>query len=68
MTCDDYLVVGVDVVDQIIPGDALDVLGGAEDGPAQGRALVSHRVQVIEHHLLQVHVHLLHLSAQKQWN
>ena len=66
LACYNYLVVGVDVVDQIVAGDALDVLGGSEDGSAQGRALVSHRVQVIEHHLLQVHVHLLHLPAQKQ--
>merc|ERR1719411_523395 len=56
------LVVGVDVVHQVVTADALDVLGGAEDGPAQGGALVGHGVEVVEHHVLQVHLNLLHLS------
>ena len=33
------LVVGLDVVGEVVPGDRLDVLGGAEDGAAQGCAL-----------------------------
>ena len=46
------LVVGLDVVDQVVPGDGLDVLCGAQDGSAKGGALVSDCVQVVEHDLL----------------
>ena len=56
------LVVGLDVVDQVVPGDGLDVLGGAQDGPAKGGALVGHCVQVVKDDLLQVHLDLLHLA------
>merc|ERR1719285_1277747 len=56
------LVVGLDVVDQVIPGDGLDVLGGAQDGPAKGGALVGDCVQVVKDDLLQVHLDLLHLA------
>ena len=33
------LVVGLDVVGEVVPGDGLDVLGGAQDGAAQWGAL-----------------------------
>ena len=56
------LVVGLDVVDQVVPGDGLDVLGGAQDGPAKGGALVGDCVQVVKDDLLKVHLHLLHLA------
>ena len=56
------LVVGLDVVDQVIPGDGLDVLGGAQDSPAKGGALVGDCMQVVKDNLLKVHLHLLHLA------
>ena len=56
------LVVGLNVVSQVVPGDGLDVLGGAQDGPAKGGALVGDGVQVVEDDLLKVHLDLLHLS------
>ena len=34
-----HLVVGLDVVGEVVPGDRLNVLGGAQDGAAQGGAL-----------------------------
>lgn len=56
------VVVGVDVVLQVLSRDRFDVLGGAEDGVAQRRSLIGGGVQVIEHDLLQVALHLLHLA------
>ena len=58
-------VVSLDVVDQVVTGDALDILGGAEDCPAKGSALVSDGVKVIKHNLLEIHLNLLHLSVIK---
>merc|ERR1712037_190440 len=46
------LVVGLNVVSQVVPGDGLDVLSGAQDGPAKGGALVGDGVQVVEDDLL----------------
>ena len=55
-------VVGLDVVHQVVTGDALDVLSGTEDSSAQGSALVGNGVKVIKHDLLKIHLNLLHLS------
>ena len=57
-----YLVVSGDVVEDILPGDGLDVLGGAEDGPAQGSALVGSGVKVIEDDLSLVLFDFFHLA------
>lgn len=40
----------------------LDVLCGAEDGPAQSCGLVRRGMQVIKNHFLQIGLHFLHLS------
>ena len=55
-------VVGLDVVGQVVPGDGLDVLLGAEDGATKGLALVSSGVQVVEDNLLELLVNLLLLA------
>ena len=52
----------VDVVGQVLPIDALDVGGGSQDGHAQWGALIGHSVEVVKYHLLNLLVHLLHLS------
>ena len=59
------LVVGVDVVDQVVTGDALDVLGGSEDGSAKGSSLVGNSMEMIKHNLLKIHLHLLHLPDKE---
>ena len=56
-------VVSLDVVDQVVTGDALDVLGGSENSPAQGSALVRDGMKVVKHNLLEIHLDLLHLSV-----
>ena len=56
------LVVGLNIVDQVVPGDRLDILGGAQDGSAKRSALVGDCVKMVENNLLQVHLDLLHLS------
>lgn len=55
-------VVGLDVVGQVVPGDGLDVLLGAEDGAAKGLGLVSGGVKVVEDNLLELLVDLLLLA------
>lgn len=55
-------VVGLDVVGQVVPGDGLDVLLGAEDGAAKGLGLVSGGVKVVEDNLLELLVNLLLLA------
>lgn len=55
-------VVGLDVVGQVVPGDSLDVLLGAEDGATKGLALVSSGVEVVEDDLLELLVNLLLLA------
>ena len=40
----------------------LDIFGGSQYGSAEGSALISCRMQMIKHDLLQVGLHLLHLS------
>ena len=63
--CQDHsrsLVVGPDVVDKVVTGQRLDIFGWAQDGASQGSSLVGNCVQVVEHHLLQIHLNLLHLS------
>lgn len=40
----------------------LDVLCGAQNGPAQSGGLICCSMQVIEDHFLQIGLHLLHLS------
>lgn len=55
-------VVGLDVVGQVVAGDGLDVLLGAEDGAAKGLALVSGGVKVVEDDLLELLVNLLLLA------
>ena len=55
-------VVGLDVVGQVVTGDGLDVLLGAEDGAAKGLGLVGGSVQVVEDNLLELLVNLLLLA------
>lgn len=55
-------VVGLDVVGQVVPGDGLDILLGAEDGAAKGLGLVSGGVKVVENNLLELLVNLLLLA------
>lgn len=55
-------VVGLDVLLKVTALDGLDVLLGAEDGPAEGLALVSGSVQVVENNLLELLVNLLLLA------
>jgi len=55
-------VVGLDVVGQVLPGDGLDVLPGAEDGATEGLALVSGGVKVVKDNLLELLVNLLLLA------
>lgn len=55
-------VVGLDVVNQVVPGDGLDVLLGAEDGTTEGLALESGGVEVVENNLLELLVNLLLLT------
>ena len=55
-------VVGLDVLGQVVPGDGLDVLLGAEDGAAKGLGLVGGSVQVVEDNLLELLVNLLLLA------
>jgi hypothetical protein len=55
-------VVGLDVVGQVLAGDGLDVLPGAEDGAAKGLGLVGSGVKVIEDNLLELFVNLLLLA------
>ena len=52
-------VVGLDVVNQVVAGDGLDVLLGAEDGATKGLVLVSGGVKVVENNLLELLVNLL---------
>ena len=55
-------VVVLDVVGELSPGDVADVLAGAEDGAAQGLALVGSGVQVVKDNLLELLLHLLGLA------
>ena len=55
-------VVGLDVVDQVVPGDSLDVLLGTEDGTTKGLALESGGMEVVEDNLLELLVNLLLLT------
>lgn len=55
-------VVGLDVVSQVVPGDGLDVLLGAENGATKGLALVSGCVKVVEDNFLELLVNLLLLA------
>ena len=55
-------VVGLDVVNQVVAGDGLDVLLGAEDGATKGLVLVSGGVKVVEDNLLELLVNLLLLT------
>ena len=55
-------VVGLDVVSQVLAGDGLDVLLGAEDGATKGLALVSGGVEVVEDNLLKLLINLLLLA------
>lgn len=55
-------VVGLDVVGQVLAGNSLDVLLGAENGATEGLALVSSGVQVVEDNLLELLVNLLLLA------
>lgn len=41
---------------------SLDVLGGAQDGPAQSCGLIRCSVKVVKDHFLQIGLHFLHLS------
>lgn len=40
----------------------LDVLCGAQNGPAQSCGLIRCRMQVVKDHFLQISLHFLHLS------
>ena len=55
-------VVGLDVVGEVLAGNSLDVLLGAENGATEGLALVSSGVQVVEDNLLELLVNLLLLA------
>jgi len=55
-------VVGLDVVLEMGALDGLDVLLGSEDGASEGLALESGCVQVVEHNLLELLVHLFLLA------
>lgn len=55
-------VVGLDVVDQVVPVDGLDVLLGTEDGATKRLALESSGVKVVENNLLELLVNLLLLT------
>ena len=55
-------VVGLDVVDQVLPLDGLDVLLGTEDGATKRLALESSGVKVVENNLLELLVNLLLLT------
>jgi hypothetical protein len=55
-------VVGLDVVLEISALDALDVLLGSENGAAEGLALESGGVKVVENNLLELLVHLFLLA------
>ena len=55
-------VVGLDVVDQVVPLDGLDVLLGTEDGATKRLALESSGVKVVENNLLELLVNLLLLT------
>lgn len=55
-------VVGVNVLGQVVTGDGLDVLLGAEDGTAERLVLVSSSVKVVEDNLLELLVNLLLLT------
>ena len=55
-------VVGLDVVDQVLPLDGLDVLLGTEDSATKRLALESSGVEVVENNLLELLVNLLLLT------
>lgn len=55
-------VVGLNVVDQAVPGDGLDVLLGTEDGTTKGLTLESGGVKMVEDNLLELLVNLLLLT------
>ena len=55
-------VVVLDVVGELGAGDVADVLAGAEDGAAQGLALVGGGVQVVKDNLLELLLYLLRLA------
>lgn len=55
-------VVGLDVLGQVVAGDGLDVLLGAEDSTAERLALVSSSVEVVEDNFLELLVNLLLLT------
>jgi hypothetical protein len=55
-------VVGLDVVGQVVAGNGLDVLLGAEDRAAEGLALEGSGVEVVKDNLLELLVNLLLLT------
>jgi hypothetical protein len=55
-------VVGLDVVGEVVTGDGLDVLLGAEDGATKGLVHEGGGVQVVEDDLLELFVNLLLLA------
>ena len=57
---------GGDVVNDVLPADFLDVLGGSQDGPPEGRALVGVGVDVVEDHLLDLLLHFLGRGNQRE--
>ena len=64
-TCQDHagaLVMGFDVVNEVIAADAFDILGGTQNSSAERSSLVCNGVQVIENNLLEVHFNLLHFT------
>ena len=58
-------VVRLDVVDQVGTADALDVLLGTQNRVAKTAALVGRRVEEVEHHLVLVLEHVLHLEEDR---
>ena len=54
------LVVGLDVVNEVVTGYRLDVFGGAQNGAAERSSLIGNGVQMVENDLLQIHLYFLH--------
>ena len=50
------------IIHQVLSIDLLNILRGSKYGPPEGRALVGNGVEVVEYHLFDLLLHLLHLS------
>ena len=50
---------GGDIINDVFPADFINILGGPQDGPPEGRALVGVGMDVVEDHLLHLLLYLL---------